>query len=389
MLPEKHEERIKHILTYAVNEYNYYLLNGKKTIEALQHLIIKRGLTTNDIRSFRLGYCPPNSRFILSRLLKLGFTQEEVIESGLIHKSTLKDVFGGYIVIPNIIKPLTYGYEREFDVVHITGRYVGKQTDNIKKHLHINGSIGHLFNINSYDANYKYSIIVESPLDAIILSSQLNMKNIFANYGALVKGKHVYDILQNKSIYIVFDTDKTGEKEALNLANFFWRTMKNNAYIVSLSMSGNIIEKEDITDFLIKTQQSFRVKLKEIFNKAILYTETNHYKDFIANSMSEPTKKPQSKPSVDNDSRRIQAKAYPITNLIEHFIPGNKWKTNKICCPFHGEKIPSFTIFPEENRFYCFGCGVRGDTIDFVRMMGDKEGKNINFLQAIDFILNL
>ena len=39
------------------------------------------------------------------------------------------------------------------------------------------------------------------------------------------------------------------------------------------------------------------------------------------------------------------------------------------CCPAHAEKTPSCTIFPEENRFYCFGCGARGDVIELFRVV--------------------
>ena len=35
-------------------------------------------------------------------------------------------------------------------------------------------------------------------------------------------------------------------------------------------------------------------------------------------------------------------------------------------CPFHSEKTPSFYIF-QDQHFKCFGCGISGDCIDFVR----------------------
>jgi DNA primase len=36
----------------------------------------------------------------------------------------------------------------------------------------------------------------------------------------------------------------------------------------------------------------------------------------------------------------------------------------KGCCPFHGEKTPSFYVY--DDHFHCFGCGVHGDAISFV-----------------------
>ena len=39
---------------------------------------------------------------------------------------------------------------------------------------------------------------------------------------------------------------------------------------------------------------------------------------------------------------------------------------NKALCPFHNEKTPSFTVYPNNNSWHCFGCGVGGSAIDFV-----------------------
>lgn len=52
-------------------------------------------------------------------------------------------------------------------------------------------------------------------------------------------------------------------------------------------------------------------------------------------------------------------------------------------CPFHGEKTPSFNLYPENNSFYCFGCGVGGDVITFV-----KKIENLDYIDAVKFLAN-
>lgn len=47
-------------------------------------------------------------------------------------------------------------------------------------------------------------------------------------------------------------------------------------------------------------------------------------------------------------------------------------------CPFHNEKTPSFTLYPENQSFYCFGCGAGGDAITFVRRMD-----NLDYMEAV------
>jgi DNA primase len=47
-------------------------------------------------------------------------------------------------------------------------------------------------------------------------------------------------------------------------------------------------------------------------------------------------------------------------------------------CPFHAEKTPSFTVHPSRNAFKCFGCGMGGDAITFVR-----ETEGLEFFEAL------
>ncbi len=53
-------------------------------------------------------------------------------------------------------------------------------------------------------------------------------------------------------------------------------------------------------------------------------------------------------------------------------------------CPFHNEKTPSFTVYPESNSFYCFGCGAGGDVITFIRRM-----ENLDYIEAVKAVAQM
>jgi DNA primase len=50
-------------------------------------------------------------------------------------------------------------------------------------------------------------------------------------------------------------------------------------------------------------------------------------------------------------------------------------------CPFHQEKTPSFSVSPDRGTYHCFGCGVGGDAISFVR-----ETEGLDFVGAIEWL---
>lgn len=51
----------------------------------------------------------------------------------------------------------------------------------------------------------------------------------------------------------------------------------------------------------------------------------------------------------------------------------------KGCCPFHGEKSPSFYVNPQKNIYHCFGCSVGGNAISFLR-----DYENLTFIEAVN-----
>src|SRR5918911_2919410 len=73
--------------------------------------------------------------------------------------------------------------------------------------------------------------------------------------------------------------------------------------------------------------------------------------------------------SINDDIQTLKT-TYPLADVVEsagvrlrRVGPGSL----RGLCPFHAERTPSFTIYLERQRFWCFGCGAGGDVLDFVQ----------------------
>src|SRR3954471_10646808 len=69
-----------------------------------------------------------------------------------------------------------------------------------------------------------------------------------------------------------------------------------------------------------------------------------------------------------------------IAEIIGARVPLKKsGREYKACCPFHGEKTPSFWVSPEKQFYHCFGCGAHGTALGFL-----MEHDRLAFPEAVE-----
>jgi DNA primase len=70
----------------------------------------------------------------------------------------------------------------------------------------------------------------------------------------------------------------------------------------------------------------------------------------------------------------------PLSDVIGRRVKlVRKGRRHTGLCPFHSEKTPSFSVVDDDGFYHCFGCGVHGDAISFLR-----ETDGLDFLEAVE-----
>lgn len=83
----------------------------------------------------------------------------------------------------------------------------------------------------------------------------------------------------------------------------------------------------------------------------------------------------------ENFKEQVRSTA-DIVEVISSYVPLKKRGQNFWgCCPFHGEKTPSFSVNPGKNMFYCFGCHEGGDIFKFIMKI-----ENCGFMDAMKLL---
>ena len=73
--------------------------------------------------------------------------------------------------------------------------------------------------------------------------------------------------------------------------------------------------------------------------------------------------------------RRAEGPLHPLGDTVEASGVGLRGmgRVRQGFCPFHDEAEGSFTVYADSERWYCFGCGLGGDVLDFIRRVGEPD----------------
>lgn len=338
------------ILNILRDIYNEFLFSKRvHSKRALDYLIDERHLTKKTIEYFKLGFARNYNAY--HRLQKLGVSKETILESNMFYEDNrhnLCEIFNNVITIPIHYHGTT---------VHFTGRYIANDWVGYKlyaAHKHQTGRFQWAFN-EDWDHDYKYVVIVESPIDCMTLWQ--HRINSIATFGANGISAPVANRLKDKvkKIFIAYDKDdnQAGTKGAERLARLF----------TQLRAFSNIVHwpegpgKMDANTFFIDhNRQDFLDLLDE--SKTYKYTPTQR-KNYI---------------SVPMDIEKIGIRYFKLNAINRGYL---------VPCPYHKDKKPSMHLFTDTNEFYCYGCGITGKPLQLLIHMEKESGHDLSVRDAI------
>ncbi len=87
-------------------------------------------------------------------------------------------------------------------------------------------------------------------------------------------------------------------------------------------------------------------------------------------------------PYIQDDFLQEVLSRNDIVDVVGGYVQLTKKGSNFwACCPFHGEKTPSFSVKQDQQFFYCFGCHVGGNVIQFI-----QKHERMEFVDAVTLL---
>lgn len=186
--------------------------------DGARRYLAKRALSKEVIKKFHLGYTPASYDFLHKKLQSLGFSEDELLKSGVIAKNDqnkLYDKFRNRVIFPI--------FDKKNRVIAFGGRVLG---EDLPKYLNsaeteIFRKNQTLYNINNARKaifDKKYAIIVEGYMDVISLDAN-GIENVVAGLGTALSENHLTELFRlTDKIVICLDGDLAGIRAAKRVA---------------------------------------------------------------------------------------------------------------------------------------------------------------------------
>jgi len=254
---------------------SFFYTNLKKQPHVLKYLY-SRNIDINVIKKFGIGYANNEWDNLLKHLLEKGYTEEEILKTGLIIKKEDKnrcyDRFRNRVIFPI--------FDIKKKIIGFGGRVLD---DSLPKYLNSPESI--IFNkgYNLYGINIakeavkdKSFILVEGYMDVIKMHIYGYSSTVAALGTSLTDNQIKLMKRYSKDFYVAFDSDNAGQKAALRSMNMLKKNNLNAKVII-------IPDAKDPDEFLNKFGKPKFDKLIE--NSLDYYSFLEfYYKDFYKNS---------------------------------------------------------------------------------------------------------
>lgn len=214
-----------------------------------------------------------------------------------------------------------------------------------------------------------FLVICEGEFDRMVLESR-GIAAVTGTAGAGVFLDSWVDALRERThLFVCYDRDDAGRSAALRIG----RSLPH-ARIVELPE--DIGPGGDVSDFLIRLGrplQEFRdlLRLAKPLPRVIDQRVT----------VAQPVPAQHSSSAVAANPRIARVKAtVPLTEIVRRYSASLRPSGRNLVgrCPFHPDHQPSLVLYVGSQRYYCFGCGRRGDVIQFIR-----DAEHLSFGDAL------
>ncbi|MCL4254077.1 MAG: DNA primase [Anaerolineae bacterium] len=211
---DEHKQRLRGLMTAATEYYHQQLLNGSPASnEVLRYAKEKRGFTDETITRYQIGYAPKGWQHLHDELTKIGYTDAELDETGLISKNDAGktyDRFRNRLIIPirdEKGRVIAFG-ARALDPDDQPKYLNSPQTTLFDKSHTLFG----LDMAKSTITQSEVAVIVEGYMDAI-QAHQAGFLNVVAQMGTALTEHQVKLLAPRyaKKIILALDSDKAGQ----------------------------------------------------------------------------------------------------------------------------------------------------------------------------------